>query len=428
MRRIYHICLVSALWFPLRAQQQDTLHLTLHQAESIAIQNNPQVSAARFNAEAYREIPKELRSNYQPTVFGSVTGVGAADGSRIAAGALNNPIIYNRFASGIGVSQLITDFGRTANLIGSAQSRAAAQQENSNATRANVLLTVDSAYFSLLRAQSVLQVAQQTVTARQLVADQISTLAQNGLKSQLDVSFANVNLADAKLLLASAENDLQASKANLATAIGYPNQRDFVLADEPMPDAPPADDRSLLAEAVNNRPELASLHYEEEAANRYVKAERDLWMPSISTVASIGLVPMGVAELQNQYGAVGVNVNFPLFNGGLFKARRTEAEFRARTAEENAKDLQNRIIRDVQVAYLNASTGYERLSLTLKLLEQARLALDLAQSRYNLGLGSIVELSQAQLNLTSAQIANTNARYDYQTEWSALQFQIGALR
>ena len=195
-----------------------------------------------------------------------------------------------------------------------------------------------------------------------------------------------------------------------------------------MPDAPPADSKPLLAEAINNRPELASLRYEQEAANRYVKAERDLWMPSISTVASIGLIPTGAPELQNNYGAVGVNVNFPIFNGGLFKARRTEAELRARTAQENTKDLQNRIIRDVQVAYLNASTGYERLSLTLKLLEQARLALDLAQSRYNLGLGSIVELSQAQLNLTSAQIANTNARYDYQTEWSALQFQIGALR
>ena len=125
---------------------------------------------------------------------------------------------------------------------------------------------------------------------------------------------------------------------------------------------------------------------------------------------------------------MGVNVNIPIFNGGLFRARRTEAELRARSTAENVKDLRNRVVRDVEVAFLNMTNGYERMTLTAKLLAQARLALDLAQRRYDLGLSSIVELSQAQLNLTSAQIVNTSAKYDYQSEWSVLQFQIGALR
>lgn len=419
--------LALVLW-ALPVLAQDTLHLSLKEAEQLALRNNPQVSAARFYAEAFQEVPKELRSNYQPAVFGSVTSVGASDGSRIAAGGLNNPILYSRFASGIGVSQLITDFGRTRDLIGSAQSRALAQRENSNTARAQVLLEVDRAYFAVLRSGAVLKVAEQTVAARQLVSDQITLLAKNALKSNLDVSFANVNLAEARLLLANAQNDVQASTAELATAIGFPNQRSFVLSDEPLPDPPPDNVQPLMAEAIRNRPELASLRYEEEAASRTAKAERELWMPSISTVASIGLVPLGVTALENRYGAVGVNVNLPLFNGGLFKARRTEAELRDRSVQENVKDLQNRVARDVKVAYINANNGYERLSLTSKLLEQARLALELAQSRYDLGLSSIVELSQAQLNLTSAQIANTNGRYDYQTSYSLLQYQIGALR
>lgn len=422
-RFFFLLCLGAAAVFG-----QDTLRLSLHDAEQIALHNNPQISSARYMAEASKEVPKELRSNYQPTVFGSLTGAGASDGSRIAAGALNNPVIYNRFASGIGISQLVTDFGRTSNLIGSAQSRSLAEQENANASQADVLLAVDTAYYSVLRSQAVLTVARQTVSARQLVADQITTLAQNGLKSNLDVSFANVNLADAKLLLAGAENDVRASIAALATAIGYPNQRYFTLSDEPMPEAPPTDSAALIAEAVRNRPELASLRFQQEAAARYARAERDLWMPSISTVASVGLVPVGVAALQNQYGAVGVNVNIPLFNGGLFKARRTEAELRTRSAEEHTKDIQNRVVQDVQVAYLNALTGYERLGLTQKLLEQAKLALDLSQSRYNLGLSSFIEVSQAQLNLTSAQIAVANARYNYQSYWSTLQFQTGVLK
>src|SRR5438105_3919793 len=99
----------------------------------------------------------------------------------------------------------------------------------------------------------------------------------------------------------------------------------------------------------------------------------------------------------------------------------------ARAAGQNVKDLENRVIRDVRVAWLNARTAFERLGLSAQLLDQARLSQDLAQSRYDLGLSSIIELSQAQLNLTSAQIANAGAKYDYQTERSQLSYQIGAL-
>jgi outer membrane protein len=80
------------------------------------------------------------------------------------------------------------------------------------------------------------------------------------------------------------------------------------------------------------------------------------------------------------------------------------------------------------MAYLNALTANDRLALTAQLLDQAKLALDLAQSRYDLGLSSIVELSQAQLNLTSAQIEAARAKYDYQALRTVLEYQIGALR
>jgi outer membrane protein len=123
-----------------------------------------------------------------------------------------------------------------------------------------------------------------------------------------------------------------------------------------------------------------------------------------------------------------LNVNIPVFNGGLFKARRSEAEFRTRAAAQNVKVLENRVVRDVRVAYLNAKTAYERAGLTAQLLDQARLALDLSQSRYDLGLSSMIELSQAQLNLTAAQIASAGAKYDYQLQRSLLDYQVGALR
>jgi len=112
----------------------------------------------------------------------------------------------------------------------------------------------------------------------------------------------------------------------------------------------------------------------------------------------------------------------------MVAARTLEAEVKAKAAAENVNDLQNRITRDVRVAYLNATTAYDRMALTQQLLQQAQLSLDLAQTRYDLGLGSIVELSTAQLNVTSARIADASAHYDYQSQRILVDYQTGVLR
>jgi outer membrane protein len=119
-------------------------------------------------------------------------------------------------------------------------------------------------------------------------------------------------------------------------------------------------------------------------------------------------------------------VNVPILNGNLFVARHAEAALRAQAAGERVRALENEIARDVNIAWLNARTAYQRLDLTGQLLDQATQALDLAQSRYDLGLSSIVELSQAQLNKTQAELEQASARYDYLAETAALAFETGA--
>jgi outer membrane protein len=145
-------------------------------------------------------------------------------------------------------------------------------------------------------------------------------------------------------------------------------------------------------------------------------------------VGSAGFAPAAFETVPGRYGAVGVNLNIPIFNGGLFKARQTEADLKAKAAGQRITDVENRVARDVRVAYLNATTAYDRMGLTKQLLDNAQQSLDLAQTRYDAGLGSIVELSQAQLNLTQAQIANTAAGYDYQSQRVILDYQTGVLK
>ena len=144
-------------------------------------------------------------------------------------------------------------------------------------------------------------------------------------------------------------------------------------------------------------------------------------------VGTAGFVPTGYDTVPGRYGAIGLNVSIPIFSGGLFKARQTQAELKAKAATENVNDLQNRVIRDVRVAWLSATTAYDRMALTQQLLQQASSALDLAQTRYDYGLGNIVELSTAQLNLTAAQIAVTSAHYDYQAQRILVDYQTGVL-
>jgi outer membrane protein len=426
MKRRWALAILFAV--PMWAQPQQTLQLTLAEAERLAIQNNPQFAAARLNAAASYQVPLEYRANLSPAFAGSLTGVGADSGSRLAAGALNNPVVYNRLGTGLSVSQLVTDFGRTRTLVDMAKLRAQAQDQVTETTRADILLATGRAYFAVLRAEAVLKVAQQTVSARQLVSEQVTTLAASNLRSNLDVSFANVNLADARLLLVQAQNDVKSAEADLAAALGLPGQTAFTLSDEPMPG--PLGDRvdPLIQDALQNRPELKDLRLEQSAAERFAKAEHALYFPNIGVFGTAGFAPAAEAVIPGRYGAIGLNVNIPVFNGGLFRARQTEAELRAKAATENVNDLTNRVTRSVRVAYLNAMTAFDRVGLTDQLLQQAQLALDLAQGRYDLGLSSIVELSQAQLNLTSAQIASASARYDYQTQWTVVQYQTGALR
>jgi outer membrane protein len=131
--------------------------------------------------------------------------------------------------------------------------------------------------------------------------------------------------------------------------------------------------------------------------------------------------------LTNRYAAAGLNVEIPIFDGRLFSARAAEARLRAEAADQSLRDDANRIARDVRLAWSNARTGFQRLALTERLLDNANLALDLAQQRYRLGLGSIVELSQAQLNQPQAQIEQASAKYDYLAQTANLNYQIGAI-
>jgi outer membrane protein len=406
-----------------------TRQITLQEAEATAIKNNPQITVGKLQALQAREFTRETRAALYPQVGLSVTAVGSDPGSRISAGLLNNPIVYPRVAAGAAVSQLITDFGRTQNLVANSVFQAKAQDQNAIATQQQIVLAVDEAFYNTLETKALLHVAEETVKARQDLVDQVQALTNAKLKSDVDLSFSKVDFARAKLLLLESQNSYEASLSTLSAILGYPDRQDFAPVEPASQNTPPAvDPAPLIQQALNQRPEVRSLQDEVTAATKFSKAEHDLWWPTVSASGVVGAAPIRNDNITNWYGAAGVNINIPVFNGFLFNARAKSADLDTEMKRKRLQDLQNNIARDVRNTWLDTEKAYERLSVTQQLREQAQLALELSQARYKLGLAAIVELSQAELQKTEADIDDTDARYQYAVSQILLAYQMGITR
>jgi outer membrane protein len=402
--------------------------LTLAEAERMAIQHNPNVSIAHLLQLAQAQAVREARSAELPTAFGNLTAVGSHENSRITAGALNNPSVYERAAGGLTVDQLITDFGRTRNLVKSAQSTARAQLDTERATVEDITLAVDQAFYQALTAQSVLKVAQQTVATREATDEQIGALARSKLRSALDLSMADVQVSQAKLLVLDAQNALVSAMSSLNAILGSETDTHYDLVDETLvnPQAAPQDVEGLVQLAFRSHPDLAALEDRSLAARQFSSAEHDLMRPTISALAAAGGTPIRADQIASSwYGGAGANVSIPLFNGFEYTARAREADLRSNAAQEQVRNLRDNIARDVRAAALNQQIAFQRIAVTQQLLDQANNALELAQARYKVGLSGITDLTQAQLAQTEAQIGVSNAQFAYQTALAVLKYQTG---
>ncbi len=423
--------LATLLTLPISGQgASNAVTITREQAEQLALRNNPRISAEQLLALAEGQTMREERAAYLPQAAANLTAVKAEDASRIGAGQLNSSRLYTHAGAGGTLSQLITDFGRTSNLVATAKLRTKAQGQNARATTQDVVFATDQAFYRLLSAQALLDVADQTVTARQQVQGVTTALTQNKLKSDLDLNIASADVSQAQLLQLDARNQVQSTSAALAALLGAPADTSYVAAGEPSTVPPPPESAlPLEREALRQRPDLNALTLNAEAEERYARAEQLQHLPTITATAVGGVTPIrpdGVFG-ENWYAAGGVNLNLPLFTGFRISAEAKEAKLRAEAQRKQATNLSNNVQRDVRSATLAAQTAFQRIGVTEAFRSQADQALRLAQTRYQLGLSSIVELSQAQLQSTQASVTATSARFDYLLALRSLAFVTGTL-
>ena len=284
---------------------------------------------------------------------------------------------------------------------------------------------VDQAYFATEAAESVRGTAQAVLAFRKTELRQLTALAQNQLRSTLDVQFAQVLVSEAHMAVVQADSNMQEARAQLTAAMGDDNDPDYILAEQPQPPVLEDDVNLYIGEALANRPDLKALNLQAQAAQQYANSETRLNYPTVDILGTAGEVPDRDHTLQQNYGAAGINIKVPVFNGGLYSGRIGEAKLRAQAAERDVRDRSLVIERDVRTDWARAKDAYLQIQVAQDLVDQTGVAVRLAQARYDAGLGSIVELNQAELSQTNALIQAASARFDYLSARAALNYALG---
>ena len=264
-------------------------------AERLALKNNPRISANRLLALAAGQVTRETRSGLLPQILGAATAEKAEDGSRISANGLTDSRLYTHAGAGGSFSQLVTDFGHTRELIAMNKLQQRAQDQTALATEQDVLLAADQAFYRLLNAQSLLDVAKATVAARGDVQNLTSALTRSALKSDLDLNVAAADLSQSQLLQLDAENSVASASAALVAILATPIDTVYRAVEDPeaaVPPPPRSDSSAALnATAQAQRPDLLALRLTAAADQKLVSAQQRQYLPAISAMATGGVTP-----------------------------------------------------------------------------------------------------------------------------------------
>jgi outer membrane protein len=248
------------------------------------------------------------------------------------------------------------------------------------------------------------------------------------LKSDLDLSFAEANLEQAKQLLLQTENAVGEAFAELSAALGYKVEYRFELSEQALTAFPKESADALTQLALRIRPDVIAMRDQVLSAKKRALAERDARFPRIDAIGTIGRTPLGDPGVTGNYAAAGVNVSIPVFTGGLLSARQDEAFLRSDATQKALDDTETEVVSTVHAAWLDASTALKNIDVTEALAASSDQALILAEAQYRAGQTSIIELSQAQLTDIQAEISSASAKYDYQILRAALDFQVGTIQ
>ena len=404
--------------------------LGLQQAIETGLQNHPIVQDANAGLAASTARTDQTKSLYYPQVYANANA--AAGSARInprfttPAGALLQPNL-STYTAGVLASQRIYDFGFTKNLVESSQYGERAQEQDVNARRALVTVSIQRSYLNSLKRLRLVRIAEETVRERGIIAGQIEVLYRQQLKSKLDLNLVRVELVNAESLLVRSRNDLKASFAELNRTMGITGSEDYTLEDVAIDVRAQRALADLITDSLTH-PELKRAKEHTASVEAKKRAMQSQYFPTVSAIASSGYYDTFDSSRNVTTGgwwAAGGSMSMPIFTGGMIENQVNEAAAQQAAALAQSADIEQALTQQVTNAYLDTVTFAQQIKLAEELVKTAHEALGLAKQRYKLGLGSIVEVTQSEVGLTAAQTRLAEAQYDYKIAEVTLAYSAG---
>lgn len=429
MPRIFIIVMTMiSLWLlpgPAEAQGQikEGQRLTLRDGIAIALQNHPSIKAARSTVDISQSRVGQARANYYPQVnftssYDRLSPASQSGGTIIARGA------YDDYRNTFTATQNIYDFGRTSSQVSIQQYNTESSQSDLQDVTDQVVFNVQQSYYALLQAERNQTVAVATVKQFEQHLAQAKGFYDVGTRALFDVTKAEVDLSNARLNLIRAENSVRLARVNLNNSIGMPNAPNYTIEDNLSYQPYLLTFDEAVKRAYEDRPDLKSLIARREAAEQSISLARSSHYPYLTGNANYGWTGDRFDDQENGWG-IGASLNFPVFSGFLTKYQVDEAKANLRVIQANESVLRQNIMLSVQQASLNMREAEERITTAALTVRQAEENLNIANGRYQAGVGSPIEVTDALVNYNNAQTAYNQALYDYKVAQASMDRAIG---
>jgi outer membrane protein TolC len=356
-------------------------------------------------------------SAYYPTV--SLNNRYQTSQSSTSGGADEASESYSSQAS---FNMTLYNFGKREGNVQAARETLNATKQDYATTTQDIILAIKQAYYIYLGSQEVVRVRRETVRSRELLVRQARGFYEVGTRARIDVARAEANLYSAQADLIAAENNVKIAWVTLRNAMGLPR-----LSEQPVAaDSPEVELSMNLAGARNiafdSRTELKSFEALRKASDQLIATARRGHLPDLNFDASygrrhvsnetVGDRTLNTFPLQPTW-SVGLSFNIPIFDGFRTTNRVEETLHNYYNIKAQEEDRRQQIALEVEQSYLRVVEFQERINATDSAARAAKENLDLALGRYQVGVGSIIEVTDAETLYTDAQTTYIRTIYDY---------------
>lgn len=432
VRYLFPITAIILLSIPLPSFSDDAGNkkkvLTLQECIDTAVSLHPSLQAARSNVNAGESRIDQAYSSYYPQLSATTAynRISTTTSSKNSVAGTKNTNEYNQYTGSINLNQNIYDFGKTSAEIDIQKTTTDAARQNFDSSLLQVIYNVKVAYYGLLQARKNRDVAQETVTQMQMHLDQANGYFEVHLKSRLDVTTAEMNLGSAKLSLIQAEDAISIAIATLNNAIGIDTatMAEYDIEDNMSYTREELDFDGLVEQALKNRPDYLAEMFRIKSLTKSIELADKGFFPSVNGTGSYSLA--GSEFPLNREWNLGVNVTLPIFSGFATTNQIREANANLNAEKANAELVKQQIILDVKQAIIKVKQAEKTIPVTELTEAHAAENLELANGRYQAGVGNMTEVSDAQASYISAKNARINALYNYRVARAALDKSIGA--